>query len=135
MNSALEDQVRVRVAEYVEVYHCTVGALGSSNNFGDVDFIVNKNGETQPNCGTPMVPVLLGSSKAASCAHRICVDLWTASVKNPNLFVAYRCESYESFKEGKCLTNDKTVTGLGNPGKAKGVYFFSTAMHELKTLM
>lgn len=132
--SLIDEQIRAGVADYVEVYHCNSGGLGSSSILGDVDFIVNKKGETQPQCKTPLLPGLFDSSKAATCNHRVCIDVWTASVKNPTIFPAYRCDSYKSFKNEKCSLNDKTFAGEGNPGTAKGILYFSTEIYDLNLI-
>lgn len=129
----IHEQVRSGVAEYVEVYHCNSGGLGSSSILGDVDFIINKKGETQPNCGTPYIPGIFDSPKAATCAHRTCVDVWTASVKNMELFPAYSCDSYKNFKDGKCGI-ERTLAGAWNPGTARGVFYFSTNDYDLKSI-
>lgn len=129
----LHEQVRSGVADYVEVYHCNSGGLGSSSIIGDIDFMINRKGETQPNCGTPIIPGFLDSSKAATCSHRTCIDVWTASVKNKNLFVAYKCDSFKRFSSGNCST-DKTIAGASNPGTAKGIYYFSTTDYDLKAI-
>ncbi|KOB65107.1 Neutral lipase [Operophtera brumata] len=129
----INEQVRSGVADYVEVYHCNSGGLGSSSILGDVDFIINRKGETQPNCGTPIIPGFFDSSKAATCAHRTCVDVWTASVKNNKLFTAYSCDSYKNFKDGKCSI-EKTLAGAWNPGMVKGIYYLSTKDYDLKAI-
>lgn len=133
-NSLINEQIRSGVADYVEVYHCNSGGFGTSSILGDVDFIVNKKGETQPQCSTPIIPGFLDSPKAATCNHRVCIDVWTASIKNSTLFPAYRCDSYKSFKSEKCSLNDKTFAGEGNPGTAKGMFYFSTQKYDLNKI-
>lgn len=125
-NSFIQEQVRSGVAEYVEVYHCNAGGLGTTSVLGDIDFFVNKKGQSQPNCGTPLVPGIFDSSKAAKCNHRACIDLWTASVKNSTWYPAWKCDKYKKFKSGACAGNDATIAGFWNPGNATGVYYFST---------
>ncbi|XP_026729868.1 inactive pancreatic lipase-related protein 1-like [Trichoplusia ni] len=124
-NSLIEEQIRAGVADYVEVYHCNAGGLGTSSVLGDVDFFVNK-GQTQPNCGKTLVPGILESSFSAKCNHRTCVMMWLASVANPDWYPAYKCDKYKNFKVGKCSRNDRTTAGFWNPGNATGVYYFST---------
>ncbi|XP_030032053.2 phospholipase A1 [Manduca sexta] len=132
-NSFTNDQVRAGNAEYVEVYHCNAGALGSSSVIADIDFFINKNGRSQPNCGTPLIPGVFDSSKAASCSHRTCIDLWTASIRHPDWFPASKCNSYGNFKKGSCTMNDKTIAGYWNPGNATGMYYFTTEGYDLST--
>lgn len=130
-NSVIEDQVRSGVAEYVEVYHCNAGGLGSSSVLADIDFFVNKKGESQPECGTPLIPGIFDSSKAAKCSHKTCVTLWTASVKHRDWFLAWKCDSYKEFKKGECQPGDVTQAGFWNPGNATGIYYFSTDGYNL----
>ncbi|CAG9785948.1 unnamed protein product [Diatraea saccharalis] len=129
-NSLIQEQVRSGVAEYVEVYHCNAGGLGSSSVLGDIDFFINKKGRAQPNCGTPLIPGIFDSSKAAKCSHRACIDIWTATVSHPDWFKAWKCDSYKEFKKGQCSMNESTIAGFWNPGNATGVYYFSTEGYD-----
>lgn len=128
--SLVEEQVRAGVADYVEVYHCNAGGLGSASVLGDVDFFVNK-GLFQPNCKTPLIPGIFDSSKAAKCSHGACVRTWTATVKNRDWFLASKCDSYKLYKGGMCTANDVTLAGYWNPGNATGVYYFSTDGYDI----
>ncbi|KAL4704439.1 hypothetical protein ACJJTC_014371 [Scirpophaga incertulas] len=129
-NSFIQNQIRSGIAEYVEVYHCNAGALGTSSVLADIDFFVNKKGRTQPNCGTPLVPGILDSPKAAKCNHRACIDIWTATVNHPNWFLSWKCASYKEFKKGQCSANDTTIAGFWNPGNATGIFYFSTEGYD-----
>ncbi|XP_022831164.1 lipase member H-like [Spodoptera litura] len=120
-DSPKEEQIRAGVADYVEVYHCDDGALGTKSVLGDTDFFVNK-GSAQPQCKSTMV-----SNK---CSHNICVSMWMASVAHRNWFPARNCDKYKLFKNWSCVSNKKTNAGFWNPGTAKGVYFFSTKGHN-----
>ncbi|XP_021190694.3 phospholipase A1 member A isoform X1 [Helicoverpa armigera] len=124
-NALIHEQIRSGVAEYVEVYHCNAGGLGTTSVLGDVDFFVNKGG-SQPNCGTVLVPGILDSSLSAKCNHKTCVTMWTASVSQPEGYKAYKCDKYKHFKGGMCSLNDRAIAGFWNPSNATGVYYFST---------
>ncbi|XP_049869557.1 phospholipase A1 VesT1.02-like [Pectinophora gossypiella] len=130
-NSLTQEQIRSGVAEYVEVYHCNAGGLGTTSVLADTDFFVNKKGQSQPNCKTPLIPGIFDSPKAAKCSHRACVDIWTSTVQRPNWFPAYKCDSYKQFKDAKCSPNDITTAGFWNPGNATGVYYFSTEGYDV----
>lgn len=132
-NSEIHHQVRSGLADYVEVYHCNSGGFGSSSLLGDVDFIINKNGESQPNCGTPWIPGIYDSSKAAKCSHNVCIKIWTATIRNADWYPARRCDSYKSFKKGECKNSDKAIAGFWNPGNATGVYYASTEGYNYET--
>ncbi|XP_072931664.1 pancreatic lipase-related protein 2-like [Epargyreus clarus] len=131
-NSLIQEQVRSGMADYVEVYHCNAGGLGTTSVLGDIDFFVNKKGQSQPKCGTPLIPGVFDSSKAAKCNHRACIDIWTATVSNPNWYLAWKCDSYKLFKDGKCANNDVTIAGFWNPGNATGVFYFSTDAYDVQ---
>lgn len=130
-NALIQEQVRSGVADYVEVYHCNAGGLGTTSVLGDIDFFMNKKGRTQPNCGTPLIPGIFDSSKAAKCNHRACIDMWTATVRHPEWFLAFKCDEYNDFKKGECTNNDRTIAGFWNPGNATGVFYFSTEGYDL----
>ncbi|XP_053607912.1 lipase member I-like [Plodia interpunctella] len=125
-NSFTHEQIRSGVAEYVEVYHCNAGMLGTASVLGDIDFFVNKNGAVQPNCNTPYIPGIFDSSKAARCNHKTCVNMYTATVGHPEMFLAHNCDTYKEYKNGICSRNNVTIAGFWNPGTAFGVYYFST---------
>ncbi|XP_063825167.1 pancreatic lipase-related protein 2-like [Ostrinia nubilalis] len=129
-NSLIQEQIRSGVAEYVEVYHCNAGGLGTTSVLADVDFFVNKKGSSQPNCKTPLIPGIFDSSKAAKCNHRACIDMWTATVSHPDWFLAWKCDKYKDFKKGNCSQNETTIAGFWNPGNATGVFYFSTEGYD-----
>lgn len=132
-SSSVEEQVRSGIADHVDIYHCNSGGLGTSSRLGDVDFVINKRGEVQPNCNTPVIPALFDSSRAASCNHRYCIDVWTASVKDSQLFLASKCDSYENVMTEDCIKY-KVIAGSANPGTEKGIFFLSTEEHNLTEL-
>lgn len=117
-----EEQIRSGVADYVEVYHCDHGALGTKSVLGDIDFFVNK-GSAQPQCKSTLAP----SNK---CSHNVCVSMWMASVAHRDWFPARNCDKYEAFKNWRCAPNRRTLAGFWNPGTAKGVYYFSTKKYK-----
>ncbi|XP_047995333.1 phospholipase A1-like [Leguminivora glycinivorella] len=130
-NSAVEDQIRSGLAEYVEVYHCNAGGLGSSSILADIDFFLNKNGATQPDCEIPLIPDFFVSPKSAKCSHKLCVTMYTATVRHPDWFLAWKCDSYKAFRKLECQHGEPTIAGFWNPGNATGVYYFTTEGHDL----
>ncbi|CAH2037119.1 unnamed protein product, partial [Iphiclides podalirius] len=123
-NSFIEDQIRSGVANYVEVYHCNGGELGTTSVLADTDFFVN-NGRKQPGCHEGLIPGY-GASEAAKCSHKACVRLWAETVRHPGWYTAWRCDSYKMFSKGKCARNDVTVAGYTNPGNATGAFYADT---------
>lgn len=131
-NSLINEQIRSGVAEYVEVYHCNAGGLGTTSVLGDVDFFANKKGASQPNCKTPLIPGVFDSSKAAKCNHKACIQIYLATVNHPDWFIASKCDNYKYYKNGMCSRNDVTVAGFWNPGKATGIFYFSTDSYDVQ---
>ncbi|XP_022830977.1 lipase member H-like [Spodoptera litura] len=123
-----EEQIRAGAADYVEVYHCDDGFLGTKSRFGDIDFYMNK-GFEQPQCELSFWKNLW-ILKPKICSHKVCVAAWMSTVTHRERFPATQCDSYESFKQGKCSQNSKTIAGFSNPGTAKGTYYFSTKEYE-----
>ncbi|CAG9133447.1 unnamed protein product [Plutella xylostella] len=124
-NSLIEEQIRSGVAEYVEVYHCNAGGLGTTSVLGDADFFFNYEGAIQPKCNPGILPGK-GESDAAKCSHKACVRYWAYTVHNPGYFLAWKCDSYKEFNKGRCAGNEVTIAGYSNPGNATGVFYVST---------
>lgn len=130
-NAMIEDQIRSGVAQYVEVYHCNAGGLGTTSVLADTDFFFNKRGNKQPPCHAGFIPGK-GESDAAKCSHKACVRYYAASVELKNGYLAWSCDSYDHFNEGKCAGNQVTIAGYNNPGNATGVFYVSTEMYGIE---
>lgn len=124
-NGYIDDQIRSGVGEYVEVYHCNAGELGTTSTLADTDFFFNKKGKKQPPCHEGIIPAK-GESDAAKCSHKACVRYYMMSVHQPTWYLAWRCDSYDDFIEGRCAGNEVTLAGYYNPGNATGVFYVST---------
>lgn len=122
-NSLIEDQLRSGSAEYVEVYHCNAGGLGTTSVLADTDFFLN-DGKIQPRCDASFLSSF-GDSEA-KCSHKSCVKYWTQTVGNSAWYLAWQCDSYKAFSKGKCAANPVTIAGYWNPGNATGVFYAST---------
>ncbi|CAH2037121.1 unnamed protein product, partial [Iphiclides podalirius] len=127
-NSFIDDQIRSGVAEYVEVYHCNAGGLGTTAVLADADFFLNK-GRKQPDCHEGYIPAY-GESEAAKCSHKACVKYWADTVPHPGWYLAWACDSYKAFAKGKCAANEVTIAGYSNPGNSTGVFYVSTDAYE-----
>lgn len=123
-NSFIEDQIRSGVAQYVEVYHCNSGGLGTTAVLADTDFFINR-GRSQPHCSESFIPGK-GESDKAKCSHKKCVTYYAMTVHQPSWYLAWACDSYEQFSQGKCAGNEVTLAGYSNPGNATGVFYVST---------
>ncbi|XP_041978199.1 phospholipase A1-like [Aricia agestis] len=111
-------------ADFVDAYHCNAYQLGTDKNIADVNFYVN-DGVSQPKCGAPPIPDITLSSMASLCSHMACQNFFFLTVSQPNLFPAYKCDSYKNFQNGGCRS-DKTVAGYSTPDDVRGVYYTST---------
>ncbi|XP_041978264.1 pancreatic triacylglycerol lipase-like [Aricia agestis] len=127
-NDFIENQLRKGLADYVEVYHCNAGGLGSTSVLADTDFFIN-NGRVQRECST-----WLDISDSAKCSHKACLKYWAETVNNPKYYLAWACDSYEDFSGGKCSGNKVTIGGYSNPGNETGVFYISTDMYRLRKL-
>lgn len=130
-NSYEEDQIRSGVAQYVEIYHCNAGGLGTTSELGDIDFFFNKKGNKQPPCHEGLIPGK-GESEAAKCSHKACVRYYMMTVHQPTWFLAWACSSYDMFNDGKCAANQVTIAGYWNPGNATGLYYVSTSAYGIE---
>ncbi|KAL4704440.1 hypothetical protein ACJJTC_014372 [Scirpophaga incertulas] len=74
-NALIDEQIRSGVAEYVEVYHCNAGGLGTTAVLADTDFFFNRKGKTQPHCSGGILPGY-GEYDSAKCSHKACVRYW-----------------------------------------------------------
>ncbi|CAG5016111.1 unnamed protein product [Parnassius apollo] len=122
--AALEEQLRSGNAEYVEVYHCNAGHLGTNNVIGDIDFFFNEEGKIQPDCRS------LSDDDLDKCYHKVCVKYWTRTVHQPNLFSALACPTYKAFSEGRCNNSKTTMAGHSNPGNATGIFYLLTEFDQ-----
>lgn len=124
-NSLIQNQIRSGVGQYVEVYHCNAEGLGTTAVLADTDFFFNKKGKKQPSCHGSFIPGK-GDSDVAKCSHKACVRYYMMTVHQPQWFLAWRCDDYDNFSEGKCSGNEVTIAGYHNPGNATGVFYVST---------
>lgn len=125
-NSFIQEQLRSGVADFVEVYHCNAGNLGTTSVLADEDFFFN-DGKTQPHCDTNFF-TSLGYS-AVKCSHKSCMKYWADTVRNPG-YLAWKCDSFKDFSKGKCFENEETTAGYSNPGNTTGVFYVSTRNYK-----
>ncbi|KPJ08386.1 Lipase member H, partial [Papilio machaon] len=118
-NAPKEEQLRSGNADYVEVYHCNAGQLGTTNTIGDADIFFNQEGKIQPGCSKG-----LSDEDLPKCYHKTCVLYWTKSVLRSQLYQAVACPSYEAYTAGSCNTN-KTSIGHSTVAE-KGIFYVTT---------
>lgn len=86
-------------AQFVDVIHSDTDGLGYADALGHVDFYPN-GGTDQPGCP----PTVFAGLKYFKCDHQRSVFLFMASLKKSCNITAYPCESYRSYRRGKCTS-------------------------------
>ncbi|KAL4624867.1 lipase member H-like [Arapaima gigas] len=85
-------------AQFVDVLHTDMDALGYKGSLGHIDFYAN-GGADQPGC-----PKTIFSGKSYFvCDHQRSVFLFLCALNKTCTFTAYPCSSYGDFLEGRCL--------------------------------
>ncbi|XP_061483912.1 lipase member I isoform X2 [Rhineura floridana] len=85
-------------AQFVDVIHSDIDALGYRKPLGNIDFYPN-GGTDQPGCPK----TILGGFQYFKCDHQRSVFLYMSSLK-PNCNVtAYPCDNYTDYRNGKCM--------------------------------
>lgn len=85
-------------AQFVDVLHTDIDALGFRETLGHIDFYAN-GGTDQPGC-----PLTIFSGTAYfKCDHQRSVLLYMESIKRSCPIMAYPCSSYRDFMDGNCL--------------------------------
>lgn len=121
-------------ADVVAVVHTDDLGLGNSGSVGTIDFYANGGLAVQPGCvqnttGISDDFIVVKSYNVfvvdPNCSHGIVLRYFVESLENPFGFVATKCDSYESYLEGKCDGNDKVTLG-GDLRDHQGDYYFET---------
>ncbi|XP_044755151.1 uncharacterized protein LOC123314100 [Coccinella septempunctata] len=103
-------------ATFVDVIHTCGGALGILNPIGHVDFY--------PNGGSYPMPGCHGFWSQKQCSHSRSWQYFAESIIHP--FIAVKCESFGSFRDGKCL-KEFVALERNISTRARGSYYFSTS--------
>ncbi|KAL2093194.1 hypothetical protein ACEWY4_010506 [Coilia grayii] len=96
-------------AEFVDALHTDMDALGFRKPLGHIDFYPN-GGSDQPGCPR----TILSGTSYFKCDHQRSVYLFMDSINRTCEQIAYPCETYTDFLDGKCLNCDK-FEGKGCP--------------------
>ncbi|XP_068244008.1 pancreatic triacylglycerol lipase-like [Palaemon carinicauda] len=122
-------------ANFVDVIHTDSESIwnigqgfGLRQPVGHLDFYPN-DGKRQPGCERPLTAPLRwifrgGRFKKAwqaigntiGCDHRRAVELFTDSIESQCPFMAFRCDSYDDYISGKCLSCGNDGTGCAPMG-------------------
>ncbi|XP_010736283.2 lipase member H [Larimichthys crocea] len=96
-----EDRLDPTNAQFVDVLHTDMDALGFREPLGHIDFYAN-GGADQPGCPR----TILSGTKYFKCDHQRSVFLYLDSVNQTCTHKAFPCSSYKEFLDGKCLNCD-----------------------------
>ncbi|NXC39656.1 LIPH Lipase, partial [Penelope pileata] len=86
-------------AQFVDVIHSDTDGLGYADTLGHIDFYPN-GGTDQPGC--PMS--IFAGMRYFKCDHQRSVLLFMASLTNSCNITTYPCDSYRSYRNGKCTS-------------------------------
>ncbi|KAJ7996720.1 hypothetical protein DPEC_G00239960 [Dallia pectoralis] len=92
-----EDRLDPTDAQFVDVVHTDMDALGFSKPLGHIDFYPN-GGKDQPGCPK----TILSGSAYFKCEHQRAVFLYLESMKRTCTSHAFPCSSYKEFLDGHC---------------------------------
>uniref|UniRef100_UPI00398EB6C8 lipase member H n=1 Tax=Pristiophorus japonicus TaxID=55135 RepID=UPI00398EB6C8 len=100
---AEDDRLDPSDAQFVDVLHTDIDALGYREYLGHIDFYAN-GGTDQPGC-----PVtILGGKKYMICDHQRSVYMYINSMISTCNITAYPCASYTEFLDARCTQRDDT---------------------------
>ncbi|KAF7205761.1 lipase member H [Nothobranchius furzeri] len=97
----LEERLDPTDAQFVDVLHTDIDALGYKEPLGHIDFYAN-GGKDQPGCPK----TIFSGGEYFKCDHQRSVILFIDTITGINSARAYPCSSYNDFLDGKCLNCD-----------------------------
>ncbi|XP_036707014.1 lipase member H [Balaenoptera musculus] len=93
-----EDRLDPGDAQFVDVIHSDIDALGYREPLGNIDFYPN-GGLDQPGCPQ----TIFGGMQYFKCDHQRSVYLYLSSLRENCTITAYPCDSYRDYRNGKCV--------------------------------
>lgn len=97
-----EERLDPTDAQFVDVLHTDIDALGFREPVGHIDFYPNK-GTDQPGCPK----TILSGTSYFKCDHQRSVLLFLDSVNRTCVSRAFPCSNYNDFLNGNCLNCDQ----------------------------
>lgn len=89
-------------AQFVDVLHTDIDALGFREPLGHIDFYAN-GGTDQPGCPK----TIFSGGSYFKCDHQRSVLLYMESVNRSCAIKAFPCSSYKDFLDGECLSCER----------------------------
>ncbi|XP_028129779.1 lipase member H [Diabrotica virgifera virgifera] len=120
VNKDTSNRLLATDANYVQVIHTNALINGFSYPCGTADYYPN-GGENQTSCGNDITGV---------CSHQRSLAFYVESLTSDK-FVSYKCDDYDSYKNGTCKLQDDNKSIMGQfttkiDTKASGTYFLDT---------
>ncbi|KMQ95967.1 pancreatic triacylglycerol lipase [Lasius niger] len=106
-------------AEFVDVIHSCGGVLGFLQPLGKTDFYPNAGTAVQPGCCC--VPEIM-----EACSHGRSYEYFTESINSKTGFSATKCDSWDSYMNGKCANSQVVLMGENVDRTAEGLFFLRT---------
>ncbi|XP_073335784.1 lipase member H [Pagrus major] len=97
-----EDHLDFKDAQFVDVLHTDIDALGFREPLGHIDFYAN-GGTDQPGCPK----TIFSGGSYFKCDHQRSVFLYLNSLNRTCTSKVFPCSSYKDFLDGKCLDCDR----------------------------
>ncbi|CAG9793066.1 unnamed protein product [Diatraea saccharalis] len=116
-----EDRLSASDADFVEVLHMNIDGYGMAARMGHVDYYVN-GGEYQPG-NLYLLPC------SGFCSHIKLFPVWMSAVKNPDQFIAIKCDSIQQARDAQCYYREPRETNLLGPKvnqSVQGIFYLST---------
>ncbi|KAK9892105.1 hypothetical protein WA026_018308 [Henosepilachna vigintioctopunctata] len=112
-------------ADVVMVIHTNGNGFGIATPSGTIDFFPN-GGQHQQGCATNITKKRsYNADRSIWCDHTRAYKLFLEAVKNPKMFMAEKCKSYEHFEQLKC---GRTKVSLGDMKTTKkGLFYLNTS--------
>ncbi|CAN2387641.1 lipase [Pristimantis euphronides] len=106
---AAEERLHHSDAQFVDVVHSDIDALGYRENLGHIDFYPN-GGIDQPGCPK----TILSGTEFFKCDHQRSVFLYISSLTASCSVETFPCTSYKDYRIGKCV-DCQEFAALGCP--------------------
>lgn len=110
-------------ADFVDVIHTNIDGFGMATRMGHVDFYIN-GGEFQPS-DINIYPC------TTTCSHFRSLLLWVLALRNPNSFIAIKCDSIQDARNSNCydrLPMETNVLGLNTNRNNSGIFYLATGL-------
>lgn len=100
--TSTENRLDYEDAQFVDVLHTDIDALGFREPLGHIDFYAN-GGTDQPGCPK----TIFSGGSYFKCDHQRSVLLFMESISRTCPTKAFPCSSYKDFLDGKCLSCER----------------------------